>query len=107
MSSKFNLKDREKLENVHNVVYQAKCPDCPETYIGETARHLVERVEEHARKDNNSHLLPHVRMKGHTPVSMDDFSIYQRTLKIIIPRRFRRLLLLSKRTGYVRAYCSF
>ena len=29
-----NLKDREKLENVHDVVYQAKCPDCSETYIG-------------------------------------------------------------------------
>ena len=45
-----NLKDREKLENVHDVVYQAKCPDCSETYIGETARRLEERVEEHAKK---------------------------------------------------------
>ena len=56
LSSKFNLKDREKLENVHDVVYQAKCPDCFETYIGETARRLEERVEEkctYKRKNKN------------------------------------------------------
>ena len=79
LSSNFNLKDREKLENVHDVVYQVKCLDCSESYIGETARRLVEREEEHARKDNNSRLLRHARTKGHRPVSMDDYSIlYQK-----------------------------
>lgn len=46
LSSKFNFKDREKLEKVHNAVYQAMFLDC----IGETVRCLEERIEEHARK---------------------------------------------------------
>ena len=60
--------------------HQAKCPDCSETYIGETARRLEERVAEHAKKDRNSHLLRHARLKGHRPVSMDDFSILSKKL---------------------------
>ena len=50
LSTKFNIKDREKIENVHDVVYEAKCPDCPQNYIGETSRHLVERVDEHSQR---------------------------------------------------------
>ena len=96
LSSKFNLKDREKLENVHDVVYQAKCPDCSETYIGETARRLEERVEEHAKKDKNSHLLRHARLKGHRPVSMDDFSILSKNFKNYYSRKISEAIAIKK-----------
>ena len=84
------------MENVHDVVYQAKCPDCSETYIGETARRLEERVEEHAKKDKNSHLLRHARLKRHRPVSMDDFSILSKNFKNYYSRKISEAIAIKK-----------
>lgn len=39
--------------------------------------------------DNNSHLLRYARMKGHSPVSMEDFSILSKNLQKLL---FQRLL---------------
>ena len=38
----------------------------PKSYIGETARRLVERVDEYARKDQNSYLLRHAKKQSNT-----------------------------------------
>ena len=38
----------------HNLVYKINFPDCSATYIGETARRLEERVQDHTKRDKNS-----------------------------------------------------
>ena len=75
LSSKFSTKDKIKKDHNHDIVYLAKCPDCSETYIGETARRLSRRVEEHAGKDKNSHVTKHSQLNGHKPVSLENFEI--------------------------------
>ena len=75
LSTMFNTKDQIKKEHKHDIIYHAKCPDCTDDYIGETARRLIRRVDEHTGKDNNSHLTKHSQIKGHKPVSLEDFKI--------------------------------
>jgi len=38
LSSCFNIKNRKLIQHKHDLVYKIMCPDCPATYIGETAR---------------------------------------------------------------------
>ena len=56
MGSSLSIKNRTKLENKHDYTYLVECPEytCLETYLGETARRLIERIIEHAAKDNKS-----------------------------------------------------
>ena len=58
-------------ENKAGVVYQIPCSDCPQTYIGQTGRTLLQRIKEHkmAVKDRNvitSALAEHTCQTGHT-----------------------------------------
>ena len=57
MSSSLNIKNQTKLEHKHDYTYLVECPENTrlETYLGETARRLNERIMEHAAKDNKSH----------------------------------------------------
>ena len=50
LSSQFNIKDDTNKHHKHDLVYFSRCPstDCTDSYIGETARHLSERVMDHA-----------------------------------------------------------
>ena len=41
-------KDRHK----HNLVYHAKCPECDESFVGETGGRLQDRFDEHLKKDS-------------------------------------------------------
>ena len=47
VSSFFNYKDRVPPLVTSNIVYQYICPQCSETYVGETSRHLETRISEH------------------------------------------------------------
>ena len=80
LGSAFNIKDQTKLVHKHDLTYLVKCPEntCSETYLGETARRLSERVMEHAGKDNKSHMLKHTLQSGHPSVSSNDFRILQK-----------------------------
>ena len=55
-----NTKDKVPKQNKSNVVYEFTCPKCNSSYVGKTDRTLVERVKEHAYKDQecavNKHL---------------------------------------------------
>ena len=52
LGSNFNIKDINKKEHKHDLVYSVKCPEepCNETYSGVTGRRLIERIGEHRGK---------------------------------------------------------
>ena len=75
LPSKFEMKDPHIFEHRHNCTYYAKCPNCEEDYVGEIGRRLKERVIDHNRRDNMSHLLKHSREREHQHVWVSDFKI--------------------------------
>ena len=42
------------------LVYIFTCASCGSSYIGETCRHSKTRIEEHIKKDNQSHIFKHL-----------------------------------------------
>ena len=50
LSSDFDIKDDTNKRYKHDSVYFSRCPSttCADSYIGETARRLSERVVDHA-----------------------------------------------------------
>ena len=58
LSSQFNIKDNTNKQHKHDLVYFSRFPltDCTDSYIGETARRLSERVMDHAGREQ-SHVL--------------------------------------------------
>jgi hypothetical protein len=56
------------------VVYNIPCASCEDFYIGETARSLGKRFDEHRKTDKESALLEHIKHSGHS-ISFDDVSI--------------------------------
>ena len=63
-------KDRENDENRSGVVYQISCQDCDAQYVGQTGRHLGERLKEHQRATRKGYHLEsgvaeHVVDTGH------------------------------------------
>ena len=56
LGSVFGIKDKTQKCHEHNIVYSVKCPDCDDTYIGESGRRLDERITEHSGKDKTSHI---------------------------------------------------
>ena len=87
MSTRFPVKDKADFQHKKNVVYHRKCPSqgCHETYIAETNRRIVERIQDHNNRDKISHLLKHARKKGHTHVWENDSKVlgnnYQSNIK--------------------------
>ena len=77
LSSLFNIIDSTKLEHQHDLTYFTHCPgvNCNETYLGETARRLQERVLEHAGKDRRSSIVKRSMDTCHPPVCIKDFLI--------------------------------
>ena len=77
LGSYFNIKDSTKLEHHHDHTYFRQCPEvnCNETYSGETARILQERVLDHAGKDRKSNMVKHSMDTGHLPKCIKDFQI--------------------------------
>ena len=58
-------KDKTPKEQQAGTVYHIPCKSCPDTYIGETARLLATRMEEH-KKNNSSAINEHFTKTGHT-----------------------------------------
>ena len=81
LESFFSIKDETKKQ--HDLIYYTECPEstCSENYIGEVARRLQKRVDEHAGKDSNSHMLEHTHQSGHTAVLINNFRIVKRGFK--------------------------
>ena len=67
------MKDKTKDEHKYDLVYYAKCPECDESYVGETGRRLQDRIDEHLGKDSESNILRHSCQKNHKNVSRNNF----------------------------------
>ena len=78
LGSAFDIKDQRKLVYKHDLTSLVKCPEntSSETYLGEKARRLNERIMEHAGKDNKSHMLKYTLQSGYP--SPNDFRILQK-----------------------------
>ena len=67
-------KDKTEKQDKCGVVYQVPCASCPSTYIGETARSMGKRYEEHAKSDKESAVREHTLSSGHS-ISFEDVRI--------------------------------
>ena len=58
LSLQFNIKYDTNKQHKHDLVYFSRCPfiDCTNSYIGEIARRLSERVMDHTGRDKKSHI---------------------------------------------------
>ena len=75
LGSNFQIKDKEKFDHKHDLVYHVKCPECQEDYIGDIGRRLHERIYYHSGKDSKSHMWKHSLENNHKHVSFEDFRI--------------------------------
>ena len=59
--------DRDKMDPLKrcHVVYQVGCQDCASTYIGETARPLATRLQEHQNRSTSA-IHEHLQATGHS-----------------------------------------
>jgi len=60
IKSYFSYKDQVPNDLKSFLVYQFNCAHCNVSYIGETTRHFKTRIEEHLRRDKNSHIFKHI-----------------------------------------------
>ena len=53
LSSCFKTKNRTKFEQQHNIIYHVRCSteNCSDDYIGESARRIIERAQDHGGRD--------------------------------------------------------
>ena len=99
LGSYFNIKDCTKLEHQHDRTYFTKClrVNFNETYLGETARRLQERVLEHAEKDRKSNMVKQCMDIGHPPACMKDFQVLTKTFNHCkLKRKISDALLIKK-----------
>ena len=90
LKSQLRLKDAIPKHHKHNVVYKFKCNDdqCNQSYIGECARRLGERVKDHQGRDSASHIFTHTEECCHSPVTIDNFTIIGNNYR---SSRYRRI----------------
>ena len=55
-------------------MYNVPCASCPDFYVGETARALGRRFQEHSSTDKESAVLEHIKNSGHS-LSFDDVRV--------------------------------
>ena len=66
------------------LVYKFTCASCSSSYIGETTRHFKTRIEEHIKRDKQSHIYKHLNSK------VDCFDSYHNdSFKIIDKANFK------------------
>ena len=72
LGTKFTVKDKTKKEHRYDLTYNVKCPikNYLECYNGETGGRLIERVNEHAGKDINTHMFKHSMVTTHPTVTL-------------------------------------
>ena len=67
-------KDKTETSEKCGVVYNIPCNSCDDFYIGETARKMETRFQEHSKSDKESALLEHIKQTGHS-ISLEDVTI--------------------------------
>ena len=73
-SAEFQIKDETKDEHKHDLAYHTKCPECDESYTGETRKRLQDWVDEHSGKNSKFDILRHSQQDKHKNVSTNNFS---------------------------------
>ena len=90
LSRYFSLKDATDKNHRSNIVYKHQCQNkkCSHSYIGETARRIILRAEDHTGKDKNSHIFQHSNSTKHPRAKETNFEV----LAINYPNRRKRKL---------------
>ena len=62
IKNKFSKLSKDPIPNYLKsfLVYKFTCVSCSSSYIGKTCRHFKTRIEEHIKKDNESHIFKHL-----------------------------------------------
>ena len=55
-------------------MYNISCDECSDFYIGETARKMGKRFQEHTKSDKESALLEHLKKTGHS-ISLENVAV--------------------------------
>ena len=73
--SQFSMKDDSNKQHKHDLLYFSRCPptNCTDSYIGETARGLSERVMHHAGRDTKPHIIGHCLNSNYETVKIEHF----------------------------------
>ena len=72
--------------------------NCLDDYIGESARHKIERVKDHSGRDTKSRVLKHSSEKEHVEVTQENFKIIGSTFKINrLKRKITEALLIKQK----------
>ena len=98
LGSKFQVKDKTKIEHIHNVVYHGKCPNkkCESEYTGQTKCRMLKRTTQHNKTDEKSHLLIHAKETRHRRIWLKDFKILGKGYKSDFKRRISESLFIKK-----------
>ena len=90
LSQYFSLKDNIDKKHRSNIIYKHQCQNkkCSHSYIGETARRIVVRAEDHTGKDKNSHIFQHSSSTKHPRAKEANFEV----LAANYPNRRKRKL---------------
>ena len=98
LSTRFNIKDKTKMEHMHNIVYYVPCPNkkCKDDYSGETKRWIEVPSDEHRSKDKKSHVLQHTKATKHKRVSLSDFKILGQGYRSSFRRKISESLFIKR-----------
>ena len=88
-------KDPTPKEQKCGVVYNVDCGVCEDSYVGETARKLKTRFDEHRKSDTQSAILEHMKKTGHS-LSFENVNILVSEPKLP-SRKIREALEIYKR----------
>ena len=80
MKEVFQNKFMTPIRLCSDIVYRFTCNGCNATYIGETARHLCTRVQEHSRLSGISNILEHNKICK-TKIDISNFKIISKFFK--------------------------
>ena len=74
LSTCFNVKDQNKFDHQHDVIYYVDCPNeiRTENCIGDSGRRISEPIKDHNGRDLKSHILRHSVESRHANVSYED-----------------------------------
>ena len=99
LGSRFRIKDKQKQEHNHDLVYSATCPDeqCNKIYIGETARRLGERIMDHGGRDKKSNVYRHSQESKHGFVTSQNFEILSTSYPWRNKRKIAEAILIKER----------
>ena len=98
LGSMFVVKDKTKMEHLHNVTYHIECGNkkCDADYTGQTKCRIIKRTIQHNRNDNASHVLIHSKATKHRRVSMKNVKILGRRYRSDFKRRISESLYIKE-----------